>query len=263
MPITGPDVVLYEKKDGIVIITMNRPERLNALVNELRESLADAFERFNNDDDARVAILCGAGRAFCAGRDLKDSDTERRAIPKVKRQTAARRFHDLLERECVKPTIAAIQGYALGGGFRLAKLCDIRIAAEGAEFGIVEPIFNMAPAWVCELTRQMHLGHVLELALWADKRITAERGYEMGWINKVVPKEKLMDEAMAWAERMLYIAPRAVRSLKKMAYEGFYISPEQCGDWGRGLEEGQYDSEDYREGLRAFKERRKPQFKDK
>jgi len=263
MPLTGTDIVLYEKKEGIVTITMNRPERLNALCTELRERLSDAFERFEDEDDARVAILCGAGRAFCAGRDMKDSDTERDTLPRLRRKRAARNFVTFLERECAKPTIAAIQGYAIGGGFRLAKLCDIRIAAEDAEFSVAEPMYNMAPSWVCELTKHFHLGHALELALWADRRITAQRAYEMGFLNKLVPKEKLMNEATSWAERMLYLGPRAIRNAKKMVYQGFYIAPEQMFEWGSALEAGTYETEDFKEGIQAFAEKRKPKFKDK
>jgi len=253
MPLTGPDIVLYEKKDEIAIITLNRPERLNAIIPELTERMADAFRRFNADDDVRVAIVCGAGRAFCAGMDLKETN---------RGQTRpSRGLSSILE--IPKPTIAAIQGYAIGGGFRIAKLCDIRIAAEDAEFGIAEARWSQNASFVTDLTRQMHLGHALELALWGDKRIPAQRAYEMGFVNKLVPKENLMDEAMAWAERMLSMAPRAVRTIKKLLYQGFYVPPEQLYEFSFAMEEVMFKSEDAEEGRRAFREGRKPQFEDR
>ena len=257
MPLTGPDMLRYEKQDGIVIITLNRPERMNALSSELRSRVADALDRFREDDEARVAIVCGNGKAFCAGRDLKDSAAAHGSYGSWVQRWRPSHL------DIPKPTICAIQGYAIAAGFRLAKLFDIRIATEEAEFGISEGKLNLPASFICDLTRQLRLAHALELALWGDKRITAQRAYEMGWVNRVVPKEKLMDEAMDWAERMLYLGPRAVMNFKKILYQGFYIPPEQMFEWGSALEVGMFDSEDAKEGARAFAEKRKPRFTGK
>jgi len=162
-----------------------------------------------------------------------------------------------------KPTIAAINGYAIAGGWCLAQECDIRIAAEHAELGVAEVRWNMGAGWLHPLTRQMHLQHALEVVLWGDRRITAQRAYEMGWVNRVVPKERLMDEAMAWAERILYLAPRDVRNLKEILYRGFHMSPMEGAAFARGLEQNLIGMEDSIEGPQSFAEKRKPQFKNR
>jgi enoyl-CoA hydratase/carnithine racemase len=162
-----------------------------------------------------------------------------------------------------KPTIAAINGYAIAGGWIMAQDCDIRIAAEHAELGISEVMWNLPVSGVACLTRQMHLQHALEVALWGDRRITAQRAYEMGWVNRVVPKERLMDEAMEWAERMLYLGPRAVRNIKQILYRGFYMPAMEGEAFGRALDQNLEGMEDSIEGPLAFAEKRKPQFKNK
>ena len=135
--------------------------------------------RFRDDDDAWVAILTGAGdKAFSAGFDLLDEAGRSEG-------TAGRiKQADLtVMQETFKPIIAAINGYAIAGGWHLAQSCDIRIAAEHAQMGISETRWNMSAGWICDLTRQIGLGHALEIALWGDQRITAQRGYEIGWID--------------------------------------------------------------------------------
>ena len=179
MPISGPDILLYEKKDRIVTITLNRPERMNALSVELIQRIHDSFMKFRDDDDAWVAILTGAGdKAFSAGFDLLDEAGRGEG-------TGGRIKQDdiTVMQETFKPIIAAINGYAIAGGWRIAQYCDIRIASEHAEMGISETRWNMTAGWICDLTRQIGLGHALEIALWGDQRITAQRGYEIGWID--------------------------------------------------------------------------------
>lgn len=259
MPISGPDILLYEKKDRIVTITLNRPERMNALSLELMERLEEAWKVFRNDKDAWVAILTGAGdKAFCAGMDLFDVSERQKAgtwDPKT--------VPEACPIEVWKPVICAINGFALAGGFMLAHDCDIRIAAEHAELGVTETRWNMAASWVRDLTRTLLLGHALEIVLWGDQRISAQRGYEMGFINRVVPKEKLMEEAMSWAERMLYLGPRSVENLKEILYRGYYMTPAEGRAFGRALEQNLLGMEDSIEGPKAFAEKRKPVFKNR
>jgi len=267
MPISGPDIVLYEKKDKIVTITINRPERRNAISLELAARLGEAWTKFRDDEDAWVAILTGAGdKAFCAGLDLieqagGDSGSERRGG--ARRGKMALPPCTPLDFDIWKPVIAAINGYAVAGGFLFAQHCDIRIAAEHAEFGIAETRWNMPAYWIVDLTRQIGLGHALEIALWGDGRMTAQRGYEIGWINRVVPQDKLMEEAFSWAERMLYLAPRCVRNLKEILYRGFYLPPSEGLAFALALEQNLAGMEDTIEGPRAFAEKRKPTFKNR
>jgi len=259
-------VLLYEKKlDGrVVVMTLNRPDAMNALNGELFEAIYDGWERFRDDDEAWVAILTGAGdKAFSAGADLKETTQIRTGQLKPVRRRS--RILGLLceDLNLWKPTIAAINGYAIAGGWMLAQECDIRIAAEHAELGVSEVRWNMSAGWLHPLTRQMHLQHALEIVLWGDRRITAQRAYEMGWVNRVVPKERLMDEAMEWAERILYLAPRDVRNLKEILYRGFYMSPMEGAAFSRALEQNLIGMEDSIEGPKSFSEKRKPQFKNR
>ena len=162
-----------------------------------------------------------------------------------------------------KPTIAAVNGYAIAGGFMMAMQCDIRIAAEHARFGVAEARWNMSGGnWMAPLTRIIGLGHALELCLWGDTQITAERAYEIGFVNQVVPKEQLMDTAMEWASRMLDLAPRAVRNIKECLYRGYYLSPLDANALGQAIEQNLRGMKDSLEGPRAFTERRKPVFRD-
>ena len=263
---TKEPVLIYEKKfDGrVVVMTLNRPQVMNALNGELSEAVHNGWERFRDDDEAWVAILTGAGdKAFCAGADLKETTQIRTGeIKAVRRQrhTPGPLCEAL---DLWKPTIAAINGYAIAGGWGLAQQCDIRLAAEHAELGVAEVRWNMGAGWLHPLTRQMHLQHALEVVLWGDRRITAQRAYEMGWVARVVPKERLMDEAMEWAERILYLAPRDVRNLKEILYRGFYMSPMEGAAFARSLEQNLVGMEDSIEGPQAFTEKRKPQFKNR
>lgn len=257
MPISGPSVLLYDKKDRIVTITMNRPERMNALSDELRERLADAWRRFEEEEDAWVAILTGTGdKAFCAGMDLiEENERNKRGIKRPSPNFAPPFIS--------KPVIAAINGYAIAGGWLMAQICDIRIAAEHAELGIAETRWNLSAGWVGDLPQLLHMGHALEIALWGDGRISAQRGYEIGFINRVVPKEKLMEEAMSWAERMLCLGPRSVRNLKETLYRGCYMQSEEGRAFGYALAQNLKGMEDSIEGPRAFTEKRKPVFKNR
>ncbi len=261
------DVLLYETRENgrIVVMTMNRPESMNALSGELMAAVADGWRRFAEDDEAWVAILTGAGdRAFCAGADLKETASARAKGGEVFRSSRTAMPYPLAESMNLwKPTIAAINGYAVAGGWMLAQQCDIRIAAEHAEMGIAEARWNMGAGWVHDLTRQIGIGHALELVLWGDKRITAQRAYEIGWVNRVVPAAKLMDEAMSWAERVLSLAPRAVRNFKEILYRGYYMEPMEGRAFARALEQNLSGMEDSLEGPSAFAEKRKPNFKNR
>lgn len=261
MPLTGPDILLYEKKDRIVTITINRPERMNALSVETLLRLEEAWETFRDDDDAWVCVLTGAGdRAFCTGLDLKDQAEIYQKGEVLYTKKRRIQFYPL---EIWKPIIAAVNGYAVAGGFNLAQHCDVRIAAENAEFGVAETRWNMGAGWVADLTHIVGLGHALEIVLWGDARMPAKRAYEIGFVNRVVPKEKLMEEAMSWAERSLNLGPRSVRNLKEILYRGAYLPTRDARAFANALEDNLLYMEDSKEGPRAFAEKRKPRFQNR
>jgi enoyl-CoA hydratase/carnithine racemase len=261
-------VLLYEKKfDGkVAIITLNRPEAMNAINGELGQALGEAWERFRNDNDAWVAIVTGAGdKAFSAGADLKETTLIRtgQIKPSAAPQRRVNPWPTPEEINLWKPVIAAINGFAIAGGWAIAQACDIRIAAEHAELGVSEVRWNMSAGWLHALPRQMNLGHALEIVLWGDRRITAQRAYEIGWVNRVVPRERLMDEALEWAERILYLAPRDVRNLKQILYRGAYMNPMDGAAFANALEQNLAGMEDSIEGPKSFAEKRRPQFKNR
>jgi enoyl-CoA hydratase len=267
----GP-VVLVDKREGgkIWVITMNRPHRMNSLGGGMLDVLSQTFEAFRDDGAARVAILTGAGeRAFCAGADLIETAERRQAIARGEAPAApprgSRRFVAPLSEglNLWKPTIAAINGFAVAGGFMMAMQCDIRIMAEHARVGIAETRWNMGGAgWVAPLTRQIGLGSALELVLWGDTQYTAQRCYEIGWAQRVVPAGQLMDTAMEYAQRALDMAPRAVRNYKETIYRAYYMTPLEGFAFGSAIEQNLAGMKDSIEGPLAFSEKRRPNFTD-
>jgi enoyl-CoA hydratase/carnithine racemase len=260
------EVILVDKhQDGqIWVITMNRPQRLNALGGQMFAELTRAFEDFRDDPAARVAILTGSGdRAFCAGADLKevvDQNRRRDGSPPPRSGRLVPLSESL---ELWKPTIAAINGFAIAGGFMMAMQCDIRIMADHAKIGIAEVRWNMSGGgWMAPLTRQIGLGNALELVLWGDTQFDAQRALEIGWAQKVVNGADLMPTAMAYAERMLDMAPRAVMNKKQLLYRGYHmdaLSAKTMGEWLERNLEGMNDSI---EGPAAFAEKRRPRFRN-
>ncbi len=213
-----------------------------------------------DDPEVRAAIFQGAGdKAFCVGADLIEvRERNEKGIG-----YSVRKLPKFYITGTWKPIICAINGYAVSGGWALAQACDIRIASEKAEFGIAEARWNMPAGWVYSLTRQLNLGHALEIALWGDTRISAQRAYEIGWVNKVLPQEKVLSEAMSYAERMLYLGPRCVRNLKEIIYRGLRMTDEEAEAFYQALEANLEGMEDSAEGPKAFVERRKPVFRNR
>lgn len=257
MAVTGPDVLKVEKKDRIQIITLNRPERENRIMPDLMFRLAEAWDDFRKDENMWVAIITGNGETFCAGPDLEYLHKE--AATKYTR-IGSPRFYPF---EIWKPTIAAINGKAACGGFHMADACDIRIGADSALFSIEEAELNFRGPWVGGLPHTLSLGHALELALWGDSRVTAQRMYEMGWLNRVVPRDKVMEEAMKWANRMLELAPITVRNFKQTIYKGCYTSWSESRELCSALEHDIMFTRDTQEIYDAYREKRKPHFTGK
>ena len=250
------DILIYEKKDRVLLITLNCPDKLNAIGRELSDRIYDALEQFDRDEDLWVAIITGAGdKAFSAGGDLND--------PQEIKLATSGDLPNWYLKDIWKPMVAAINGYCMTLGWALAQKCDIRLAAEHAQFGIKATRFNFSGAFASDLARRVHLAHALEIMLWGDNVFSAQRVYEMGWLNKVVPKEKLMEEAMSWAERMLYLAPRAVRNIKQLLYYGYDMSPSAAHAFATALSTNLPSMEDTAEAINSFFEKRKPVFRNR
>lgn len=214
--------VKYEREGAIVTITMNRPERLNAWGADTSRDIGEAFQRYNDDEEARVAILCGAGRSFCAGGDAKDY-RERQAPWSKSPQDEMGIFG---RGQLFKPVIGAIQGHCLGAGLLLlAMRCDIRIAAESAEFGLPEAAVGIMNCEVGIANQSIPLCVLMELTMTADA-IGARRAYEIGMINKVVPDAQLMPEARKMAERIAKNAPTAIQLSKQNLLKAVEVSRE-------------------------------------
>ena len=245
--------VLYEKQNQVVVITLNRPERLNSISLALREQLGNALKDFDADENLRVAILTGAGdRAFCAGMDLKEAAElkmghRRGTVPNIN------------EIKLGKPVIAAVNGFALAGGWMLVQTCDLCIASENATFGITEGKVGRGMPWAAPMTRMMSQRHAMELLL-TGRKITAQRAYEIGFVNAVVPHAKLMEAAMAMAEEIVACAPLTVAAAREMVYLSHEMGVSAAARAGAHLFDRVYRSEDALEGPRAFSEKRKPNW---
>jgi enoyl-CoA hydratase/carnithine racemase len=248
-------VVTYECQDKVAWLTINRPEARNALSKAVRDGLWDGFRRFAGDDTAAVLILTAAGdKAFCAGGDLKEMSASALQIPPPD-------FLPYLQRtvKTDKPVIAAVNGVAFAGGFLLAQMCDLVIAAEHAKFGITEVKVGRGSPWAAPLPWLIGPRAAMEIMLTGDP-VSAQRAYELGLVNRVVPAEALRAEALALATTIADNAPLSVRAAKQLVY----LSAEH--GWTAALEaadtlyEPVYLSEDGQEGPRAFKEKRKPEW---
>ena len=254
------DSVLYETSGQIAIITLNRPEALNAINRELRRELEGAIRRFDEDEALRVAIITGAGRAFSAGRDLKERAEDDAAGVQARAGDSMTRETPYMWSQTTKPLIAAINGYALAGGWSIAQMCDIRLAAEDARLGITEPRVGLFPPFAVTLPKLIPMAAVMELVLTAEP-VTAQRAYEMGFVNKVVPPDSLTDEAMALAERIALNAPLSLSNFKDLSYRGLDMGSRAVTSLTYEMYDKLLLSEDSREGPRAFTEKRPPRWK--
>jgi enoyl-CoA hydratase len=252
--------VLYDQQDEIVTITLNRPEALNAINRQLRQELNEAIARFDGDDSARVAIITGAGRAFCAGRDLKERAVDNAAGVQARAADSMGAENLAFFDHTWKPMIAAVNGYAMAGGWAIAQMCDLRVAAEDAMMGITETRWSLLPPFATALPKLIPMAAALELVMTA-KPITAQRAYEIGFVNKVVPAAHLMDEARVLAQQITDNAPLSIRYFKELAYRGLDMSEPALAALTRHLYDQLLRTEDSKEGPRAFAEKRKPQWK--
>lgn len=248
--------VLVSVQDGIQIITLNRPEARNAMTLAAATAIAQALDDLDNNDELRVGILTGAGGFFCAGMDLKGFLRGER--PSIE----GRGFGGLTEKPPQKPLIAAVEGYALAGGFELVLACDLVVAAENAQFGIPEVKRGLAATagGLVRLPRQLPYRLALELALTGDM-FPAPRALESGLINRVVPAGQALEEAIALARRILANGPLSVAASKRVIMESQDWTQDQMWELQKALTEHVFSSEDAREGSAAFAEKRAPVWK--
>ncbi|MCW5259281.1 crotonase [Verminephrobacter eiseniae] len=255
--------LLYEVAEGVALIRLNRPERMNAIGGAMKTELRQALlERARQDPQVRCVILTGAGeRAFCAGADIKERAGQALPQPEYHLQQKATLalFREMEQFE--KPLIAAINGVAMGGGLEIALCCDVRIAARGARLGLPEAKIGALPAagGTQRLPRLVGPGIAKELMLTGDA-IGAERALAIGLINQVVEPEALLPTALAMASRMAANAPLALRHIKHAVDQGMQVGIDAGLEYERYAAALVVSSEDRLEGMRAFVEKRQPRF---
>jgi enoyl-CoA hydratase/carnithine racemase len=258
------EFITYRVDDRIAYVTLNRPQVMNALHAEANAEVLDAFTSFRDDDAAWIAILTGAGdRAFSAGNDLR-ATAERTARGEKRVAGVGIPFGGITAGfECAKPVIAAVNGYALGGGFELAMACDVIVAADTAQFGLPEPRVGLVAGAGGMHRLPMHLPLKVAMGMMlTGGRITAAEGAALGLVNEVVPQAALAGAALGWARQMLECSPVSLRVTKQCPLAGLALPVEaaMAADRDSGLLAGLYDSADYREGPAAFAEKRTPQW---
>ena len=258
--------IIVEKKEHITIIRLNRPEVRNALSPYVSIELEDVFNEFENDSNAWVAIVTGVGdKAFSAGFDLKwgataSPEEQREAFGKLKYKAVSGAV--TLNPNITKPVIAAVNGFAMGGGFELALGCDLIIAAEHAVFSLPEPLVGRVPTegGVHRLSRQIPFHLAMEI-LFTYKRISAQEGVELGFVNRVVPLDQLMTEAEKMASTIMEGSPLAIRAIKQMVNDGLEMTLRKAFSTTFPLYIKFMQSNDFIEGPKAFSEKRKPVWK--
>ena len=276
-------MAIHYAKDGhVVTFTIDRPEARNSLDIEHFGRLADAWTQFRDDDDAYVAILTGVGDVYCVGADLKSfvprvtEEADKLAAGASKEAVAGSRYsyaHSLVavlrdgavhpdtgeEFALYKPVIAAINGICAAGGLEMMWNTDLRVCADTAWFQLAEPRRGLFPGGgsTVQSVRQLTWCHAMEVVLLAD-RITAERAYEMGLVNRVVPRDQVLPEARRLADTICLNGPLAVRACKRSAKESTFLPLKEALANEMSYSASVFMSEDAKEGIRAFKEKRTP-----
>lgn len=257
------ETLLYEKREGIGYVTVNRPDKLNALNRKVMDELNDCFRAIQNDDEVRVVILTGAGeKAFVAGADVG----ELAALTPLEGKELSRHGHQVLDliEDLGKPVIAAVNGFALGGGCELAMACTLRMASENARFGQPEVKLGIIPGYAGtqRLARLVGKGQALQMILSAEP-VSAQEAYRVGLVNQVVPAADLIPAAETLARKTLANAPLAIKLALEAVNRGLDMTREQ----GQALEATLFalccTTADMKEGTQAFLEKRPAKFAGK
>lgn len=247
--------VSYKVVNSIAWLTINRPEARNSLNKAVRDGLFAGIHRFNADDSAKVLVLTGTGeKAFCAGGDLKEMADNQLTVPPVD-------FVPQLGRniEVSKPTIAAVNGVALAGGFLLAQTCDLCVAVEGATFAISEVKIGRGSPWAAPLSWMIPARVAMEMTL-TGAPLTAQRAYEIGFVNRVAAPGELLSTTQELAEQIASNAPLSVAAGKKTVGLSSELPLSAAFETAEEIWEPVYLSRDAQEGMRAFREKRRPSW---
>jgi len=246
--------VLFEVVAGhTAVITLNRPDQRNAINRAVNAGLRQAWSRFESDPALRVAVLTGSGdKAFCAGMDLKEAATAGLRVPPRDMLPV---LGDMVQ--ISKPVIAAVNGVALAGGFLVAQMCDLCIAADHASFGITEARVGRGMPWAAPLVHMLPQRVMMELLL-TGRPIAAQRALQLGFINDVVAPPQLRERALQMAADIAGNAPLTVKAARELVYLATEMGRSAALRAAQPLFEGVYLSEDAQEGPRAFAEKRPP-----
>ena len=266
------ETITIEKKGNIAVLTLNRPERLNAISPQMTQELLSAFNDIDDDDEIRVLVITGAGRGFCAGADVggmaggaQRSTGATRGAEEL-RQTLVRGAARVIPKlqKMQKPTIAMVNGAAVGAGFDLALACDLRLGSENARFMNAFVRIGLFPGWggTWFYPRIMGLGKALEY-LYTGEFIEAEEAEKLGVLNRLVSANELEKETMALARKIADGPPLSLKLTKLQVYKGLTMDLETAMQMAAACETITLSSEDHREGVAAFREKRRASFQGK
>jgi enoyl-CoA hydratase/carnithine racemase len=253
------ETLMVEREDGYVVVRLNRPEALNAFNNTLMDEMTAAITTLDADDDVRCIVLTGSEKAFAAGADIKEMASK--GYAEVYREDFITRNWEAVSR-CRTPVIAAVAGYALGGGCELAMMCDFIIAAETAKFGQPEINLGVSPGagGTQRMPRFIGKAKAMDMIL-TGRMMDAAEAERCGLVSRVVPADRLMEEAKAAAAKIAALSPTAVMLTKEMVNAAFETPLAQGVMLERRLFHSLFAFEDQKEGMAAFVEKRKPAFK--
>ena len=256
---TTTDLVTTEVHDGVMVITINRPESRNAINYACAEQMAHAFDRLDADPSLRIGVLTGAGKGFSAGMDLKDF-----AKSRIRPRIGNRGFAGLTEQPPAKPLIAAVEGFALAGGFEMVLACDMVVAAKDAKFGLPEVKRGLVPGsgGMLRLPRRLPHPIAMEMILTGDPFL-AERAYQFGLVNELTEPGQALAGALALAARISVNGPLAVRAAKQIINTALDWPQDEMFARQAPMMQHIFESDDAREGSLAFAEKRKPNWQGK
>jgi enoyl-CoA hydratase len=253
------ETLLYDKGDGIAVLTLNRPDSLNSVNTKMQAEMKEIWGDIEQDKNVRVVIITGGEKCFSAGADIREQFP-----PGMSRPSSRDQFKKIEDFD--RPSIAAISGYCLGGGLELALCCDLRIASETAQFGLVELKVGVVPGagGMQRLPRTIGITRAKEM-LYLAERIDAQEAYRIGLVNKVVPVASLIDEARKMANAMLDMPPHGIKIAKRCVNEGIQMDLASALKFDVDIAAKEMSTplarDNMAEGRRAFAEKRKPVFK--